>query len=180
MSQFEYANDNFWTRRTPFAGRTPAYNSPEEMYQAALEAFEWFTTHPLREQIVFHNKGQVVKTYVTKMRPFTKKGISMCMGLSESGLFEVYARRAEYAELVAWICDVIHTQKFEGAAVGLLNANFIARDLGMADRAEVTGKDGGPLTTQDVTDKEKLRDEARRLGIPLEALGLSGGDEEEN
>lgn len=38
---------------------------------------------------------------------------------------------------------------------------------------EHTGKDGQPIETRDVTDREALIDEANRLGIPLEALGLT-------
>lgn len=46
-------------------------------------------------------------------------------------------------------------------------------------RAEMTGKDGGPIQTQD-TSLEMLIDEARRLGISPEALGLFGGAQEED
>ena len=35
------------------------------------------------------------------------------------------------------MCAVIRTQKFEGASAGLLNANIIARDLGLSDKTEL-------------------------------------------
>lgn len=177
MSEYAFQGDQFWQKRAPFAGQVPAFKDPQEMYEAALEAFNWLHEHPLREQVAFHYKGTVVKSYVTKMRPFTWKAVAMCMGIGEAA-FKAYRNKDDFAPVVQWITDVIHTQKFEGAATGLLNANFIARDLGMADRSELTGKDGGPLKTQDVTDEEKLLDEARRLGIPLESFGLSGEDAE--
>ena len=41
--------------------------------------------------------------------------------------------------------EIIRRQKFEGASADLLNANIIARDLGLADKAEFTGKDGADL-----------------------------------
>ncbi|MDC9826565.1 terminase small subunit, partial [Devosia sp. ZB163] len=41
--------------------------------------------------------------------------------------------------------EIIRAQKFEGAAAGLLNPNIIARDLGLADKQELTGKGGSPL-----------------------------------
>jgi hypothetical protein len=113
------------------------------------------------------------------MRPFTRRGIALAMGMTESGLFLSYRKKPEFHPILDWVEDVIYTQKFEGAATGLLNANFIARDLGLADRSELTGKDGAPIQTHDVTDEAKLRDEARRLGIPLGAFGLSDPAPEE-
>lgn len=41
-------------------------------------------------------------------------------------------------------------------------------------KAEMTGKDGGPIQTQE-TSVEMLIDQARRLGIDPAALGLGGG-----
>jgi hypothetical protein len=35
-------------------------------------------------------------------------------------------------------------QKFTGAAAGLLNGNLVARELGLADKAEVTGEGAAP------------------------------------
>ena len=166
--------EQFWTRR-PTTAR--AFRDPEQLAAAAEEAFTWIHTHPKRKQMVFHNKGMITKTYATLERPFTFHLLAMVMGLSYQGL-DGYRQRPEFAEVMAWIDNVIYTQKFEGAATGTLNANFIARDLGMAERNELTGRDGGPLQTEDVADLEKLYDEARRLGIDIEALGLGGGAKE--
>jgi hypothetical protein len=45
--------------------------------------------------------------------------------------------------------SVIRSQKFAGAAADMLNANIIARDLGLKDAAthEHTGADGGAIKT---------------------------------
>lgn len=43
----------------------------------------------------------------------------------------------------------------------------------VTDKHEHTGRDGGPIETKDVS-AEALIDEAKRLGIPVEALGLAG------
>lgn len=174
---FEYdQGDKFWTKRMPFAGQIPAFASAQELYEAASEAFSWLHDHPLREEVLFHNKGAVVRTFTTRPRAFTWRGVALCMGISDAA-FVHYRKNEEFKPVVDWIESVIHTQKFQGAAVGIFNPNFIARDLGMADRSEVTGKDGGPLATQDVTE-EKLLDEAKRLGIPLEHFGIGNSEEE--
>ncbi len=47
------------------------------------------------------------------------------------------AQKEEYKDffgVYTRISQIIRTQKFEGAAVGLFNANIIARDLGLADK----------------------------------------------
>jgi len=166
------SHEQYWQRRPD---KTQVFETADELYAAAAAAFDWLHTHPKRKQVLFHNKGAVVRTYETMERPFTKNAVAMCMGISVQCL-DGYRKRPGFEEIMEWLDGVIYTQKFEGAAVGTLNANFIARDLGMADRSEVTGKDGGPLKTQDVsTDEEALISEARRLGIDVAALGLGGG-----
>lgn len=170
-------SEQFWQYRPRPTYQGLHFNSPEELRAAAIEAFDWIHTHPIKKQLVFHAQGRVTKTYENVMRPFTFRAVAMRMGVSYQCL-DLYRKRPAFAEVMEWIDDVIYTQKFEGAASNMLNANFIARDLGMADRSELTGKNGGPLQTQDVTDEEKLRDEARRLGIPLDAFGLSDPTEE--
>lgn len=46
----------------------------------------------------------------------------------------------EWSLIIARIEDVIHSQKLEGAAVGQYNHNIITRDLGLAEKSEVSGK----------------------------------------
>ena len=41
--------------------------------------------------------------------------------------------------------DIIRTQKFEGASAELLNVSIIARDLGLADKSEHSGPNGGAI-----------------------------------
>lgn len=168
-------NAQYWQRRPD---KTRVFATPEDLCEAAAEAFTWLHTHPKRKQVLFHHKGSVTRTYETLERPFTKNAVAMCMGISVQCL-DGYRTREGFEDAMAWVDGVIYTQKFEGAAVGTLNANFIARDLGMADRSELTGKGGGPLKTQEVgIDEETLINEARRLGIDIAALGLGGAAKE--
>jgi hypothetical protein len=52
-----------------------------------------------------------------------------------------------FSNVISNIRDVIRSQKFAGAAADLLNANIIARDLGLKDESkhEHTGANGGPI-----------------------------------
>lgn len=172
---FEFtAEEQFW--RCPPSG-TMKFPTPEAMQEAAIKAFDHFASHPHKETVLFHHKGTVVRTFKDVMRPFTFRGVALRMGTTAATLNN-YRTVAGFKEVLEWMDEVIYTQKFEGAAGNMMNANFLARDLGLAERKELTGPNGGPLQTQDVTDEEALKDEARRLGIPLDAFGL-GGEEEE-
>ena len=131
----------YWSKRP---GKERAFATPEELMDAAIEAFTWLHTHPKRKQVIFHNKGSITKTYETLERPFSIHAVAMCMGVSLQCL-NGYRERPEFAEALAWVDGVIYTQKFEGASADLLNANIIARDLGLADKKEVSGEDGGAI-----------------------------------
>ena len=61
--------------------------------------------------------------------------------------WENYRDREGFVVVVSEIEAVIRDQKFSGAAADLLNANIIARDLGLKDKSEqaLTGANGGPI-----------------------------------
>ena len=48
--------------------------------------------------------------------------------------------------------SVIRSQKFAGAAADLLNANIIARDLGLADKNQVDHTTAGESLNRSATD----------------------------
>jgi len=120
--------------------------TPEDFLKDVVEYFKWCETHPLLEEKVSHHKfgkageGEEVITTRTdekRVRPFTKKGLSIHIGVPVSRLDTYKKRGGDWAEAVEMIEDAIFTQKFENAAAGLLNANLISRDLGLADKQEV-------------------------------------------
>lgn len=154
------------------------FESADEFLVACVGYFRWCEENPLLEDQVFQYQGAIIRGEKARMRPFTKRGLATHLGIPESRLAAYEARGDEWAEAMEMVEQVIYTQKFEGGATGLLNSGFIARDLGMADRSEVTGRNGGPLQMQDVTEEERLICEAHRLGLDPAALGLGGGAEE--
>lgn len=172
------AQPQFWRKYRPGdTGTAFRYETAAQLWDAACEAFDWLDAHPLREEVIANYKGTFSRTVAKKMRPYTWEAVALLMGLSV-GTLKRYGSRPGFEETIEWLTAVIRTQKFEGAAANLLNPVLIARDLGMAERMEHTGKDGGPIKTADATDEEKLYDEARRLGIDPTALGLGGSVQE--
>ena len=68
----------------------------------------------------------------------TLAGLRVRIGLSESG-YKAYRDREEFKWVTDAVDDIMFSQKFEGAAAGIFNPNIIARDLGLADKKELTG-----------------------------------------
>jgi hypothetical protein len=131
--------NKFWMMRSTH-GREPIFASPELLWSAACEYFEWVHNNPLLEEKLFHAQGIITKDSVCKMRAMTIRGMCFFIGLSRQG-WQEYSEKQDFSDIVSQIEDVIYTQKLEGAAADLLNANIIARELGLADKIaqETTG-----------------------------------------
>lgn len=127
--------NRFWEKRSSH-GRKPLFNSPEELWNAAVEYFEWVEDNPLEEEKVFHAQGIITKTTVTKMRAMTVQGLCLYLDIDEQTLAN-YEKKEDFFGIVKQIKSVIYEQKFTGAAADLLNPNIISRDLGLSDSQAV-------------------------------------------
>ena len=133
-------------RRNP--GPKPVYDNPADLWAACCAYFEWVENNPLEEEKAFSGKDGIQKAQLKKMRAMTIAGLCLHLDIAASTWAEWRAKRDDLSEVITRAEAVIRTQKFEGAAADLLNANIIARDLGLADRSELTGKDGGAIETK--------------------------------
>lgn len=156
--------NQFWLARSSH-GRKPIFADPDRLWQAATEYFEWVEANPLHEDKLVTFQGVATHEPVAKMRAMTIAGLCLFLDISHQAWSE-YRQRQGFGEVTEAIEQVIRTQKFTGAAADLLNANIIARDLGLADKSEVTGKDGGPIETADTSPRDLAR---AVLGILREA-----------
>ena len=147
--------NRFWEARSSH-GRNPIFKSPDDLWSACLEYFEWVEANPLYERKAFHAAGVITTDDMPKMRAMTVVGLCNFLDIGTS-TWSDYGRREGFSDIVARAEQVMRQQKFEGASADLLNPNIIARDLGLADRQEHTGKDGGPIKTEDVSAKELLK-----------------------
>ena len=158
--------NQFWKLRSKH-GRDKLFATPELMWEAACEYFEWCEDNPFYEveqaksiskpykdketgDVIFPE--QFVK--LPKMRPYTMQGLCLYIDCSTSYFREFKSNLKNTNELdkdfltvTTRIEETIYNQKFSGAASGFLNANIIARDLGLSDKQELTGKDGKDLVT---------------------------------
>ena len=124
----------------------------ESLWDAACEYFDWVEKHPLWEDKSTVQQGVPVENNVAKMRAMTIHGLCLFLDIDQQTLAN-YGSKAGYEDyfgVVGKIHSVIADQKFSGAAAGLLNANIIARDLGLTDKqsSELTGANGGAIRTE--------------------------------
>lgn len=129
--------NKFWELRSKH-GRKKLFESPELLWGAACEYFQWCDDNPwtrVETTVKGHNKD--TKTIPTQ-RPYTIAGFCIYCDASRAWWKEFKAANHEDFLLVtARIDEIIYKQKFEGATVGAFNANIIARDLGLIDKTDV-------------------------------------------
>lgn len=127
--------NKFWMARSSH-GRSPAFASPDVLWTAALEYFTWVEANPLYESKAFASGGKVIVKELPKMRAMTISGLCIFLDIARS-TWDEYRAREGFSAIVTRVEEVISAQKFEGAAADLLNANIIARDLGLRDKQDV-------------------------------------------
>lgn len=135
--------NRFWELRAKH-GRDKLFATPELMWQACKEYFEWCEDNPLIEvDFVGKDATQVEKP---KMRAFTMQGLCLYLDCNTryfnefennlKGKTEQISK--DFSAIVTRVREIIYNQKFTGAAAGFLNPNIIARDLGLTDKADIT------------------------------------------
>lgn len=138
--------NEFWKARAKH-GRNKKFENSEVLWAACCEYFEWVDANPLKESKIFHHAGNIVTAEVAKMRAMTIGGLCIFLDISMETWCK-YRKDEGFIDITTRADAIIRTQKFEGAAADLLNANIIARDLGLRDKKEVSGPGGGPVAHQ--------------------------------
>jgi len=147
--------NRFWEARSTH-GRKPIFSSPDDLWEACLEYFQWVENNPLYEAKAFCHQGVVTIAHLPKMRAMTIEGLCIFLDISKPTWYD-YAEKEDFSYVTTRVEEMIRTQKFSGAAADLLNANIIARDLGLADKSELSGKDGEPIKHEHKLDEFSSR-----------------------
>lgn len=142
--------NRFWELRSSH-GRKPVFESPEQLWNACCEYFQWVEDNPLWETKAMVVQGSPHQEPIAKMRAMTMEGLCLFLDIGTSTWHD-YRNREGFSEVVTRAEQVMRTQKFQGAAADLLNPNIIARDLGLVDKKELGGKLS--LTKTDLSDDD--------------------------
>jgi hypothetical protein len=138
--------NQFWKFRSKH-GRNKLFETPELMWEAACEYFEWCEANPLIE--IDYRGKDAEKIELPKMRPFTLHGLCFYLNCNTS-YFRNFknqdrAKAEDFSSVIANIEEVIYNQKFSGAATGFFNANLISRDLGLSEKIAPVDTEGNAL-----------------------------------
>jgi hypothetical protein len=140
--------NQFWKLRSKH-GRDKLFATSELLWQAACEYFQWCEDHPLYETRGFAYQGVVTKEEFPKMRAMTLSQLCFYLNCNEA-YFRQFKENIkdskneidkDFSTIIHDIEKVIYDQKFQGASADLLNANIIARDLGLKERTDLTSDD---------------------------------------
>lgn len=127
-------------------GGQKIFESPEKLWALACQYFEYTENNPIRRHDFIRAglmAGKAVYTY--HPRPFTWAGFESFLWVRGiCSTLEPYRenrekRYTEYVEVIRAIGNIIKSQKFDGAAVGLFKEGLIIRDL---YPSEIKGKEG--------------------------------------
>lgn len=128
--------NEYWKLRSKH-GRDKLFESPELLWEAACEYFEWCEKTPLIEEKAFAFQGTITYAKLDKMRAMTLSQLCFYLGCNEAYFrnFKLQLPKGEkdFNAVIKDIETVIYNQKFQGAAADLINPLLIARELGLKD-----------------------------------------------
>lgn len=133
----------------------PKLYKPEEILEKALEYIEWCENNPLIESKAF---GTGFVAELPKLRATTIQGFCFFANMNPSTWYE-YENQEAYSKIIARVKAMFFSQKFEGAASGLLDGNLIAREIGLAEHTISNGS----VTQNIVVSDSKTMNEIQKM-----------------
>lgn len=138
--------NQFWKLRSKH-GRDKLFATPDLLWEAACEYFEWCDKNPWINKKTKTKTGPSETEESPTQRPYSLSGFLLYVDASEEYWREFKkAEHEDFFGVITRIEQTIETQQYEGAAVGAFNANIVARKLGISEKMEHTGKNGKDLT----------------------------------
>lgn len=135
-----------------YPGRPRKYPKPRDLWKAACSYFDWTDETPINE--LKHMVVDKDLREVEQPRPRAMTITALCrhIGITQALWCRWKKERDdEYVTVMNTIEEVIRDQKFTYAAVGMMNSTLISRDLGLADKQELSGPSGKPIELETTT-----------------------------
>jgi len=120
-------------------GRKPIFTDPDQLWGACCEYFDYVVNTPLMAAELVKHAGKYKTAKLPKMRAMTLTGLCLFLDISQE-TWGQYRKQKDFSEVCTRAEGHIFDYKFCGAAAELLNPAIIARDLGLADKKEHSGK----------------------------------------
>jgi hypothetical protein len=160
--KFEKGN-KLWQNVDPEkVGRPPEFKPPLDLWEKCCDYFRFSDENPfvLKEKTTYDKeseKGSQEKE-TKKPKPYTWDGLYAFISVSHLDYYKT--NKPEFLGIIEVIGKIIRTQKFEGAAAGLFNANIIARELGLKEHTDHTTQ-GDKIESQFIVGSQELSDEVK-------------------
>lgn len=133
--------NQFWKARAS-SGRKPIFEDEDQLWDMCCEYFQWIENNPFIKETPFAYMGEVTDTHKTEIpRAMTIQGLCAFLDISDE-TWHKYRKQDDFSGICSTVDRIIFEQKFTGAAAGLLNPAIIARELGLADKKDLTSSDG--------------------------------------
>jgi hypothetical protein len=130
--------NQFWKARSKH-GRDKIFSNADVLWDACTEYFEWCDNNPIYSAKPFSYEGHAWNHQVPMLRAYTLTGLCIFLDITKN-TWDNYKSDEDFLTVITRAEEVIYNQKFVGASAGLLNANIIARDLGLSDKKEHSGE----------------------------------------
>lgn len=143
--------NQFWKLRSKH-GRNKLFESPELLWEACVEYFEHTDKRKwIKKDWVGKDGFEVDRETET---PYTLSGLCLYLDASREwwNKFKDACKErkdTDFLQVITRVEEIMHTQKFEGAAVGAFNANIISRELGLIDQKKI--ENSGEINLKQIT-----------------------------
>lgn len=126
--------NTYWKLRSKH-GRDKLFATPELLWESACEYFEWCDSNPVLKEDYVGKDAQ--RVHREMQRPYTISGLCVYLDASRAWWNEFRSNtNQDFLIVLTRIEEIIYSQKFDGAAVGVFNQSIIARDLGLVEKTE--------------------------------------------
>lgn len=138
------AGNQFWKQRSKH-GRDVIFSDPDKLWESCCEYFEWCDNNPLKSYE--YNGKDAIKCDLEFMRAYTWQGLALFLDC-DARTIKSLQTKDDFLYIFSRIEQTIFSQKFTGAAAGLLKENIIARELGLVEKVESKAEHSGGIIIQ--------------------------------
>jgi hypothetical protein len=136
--------NQFWKKADPKKIGRPTFFNPTELWELCAEYFQYQDDNPIiTEEKTVHQNGKTSYKQIENQRPYTWKGLYVFIGVAN---LNHYKKKEEFSSILEHVDNIIYSQKFDGASVGIFSATIIARDLGLTDKQQVDNNHSGGVS----------------------------------
>lgn len=145
--------DRIWNEVNPFNKKSKRgagnlrFETPEQLWEEACEYFEWALNTPwITSKAMKMKDGDrdiIELAREPKARYLSNVGLCLFLGIQRCtyGYYQNGKNDKDdkdFSSVCAVIDDIIHEQKLSGAAAGIFHPMIVARELGLADKQEIS------------------------------------------